>query len=375
MPVDIRILNTTKKRDVRKFVNFPFTLYEGCKQWSPMLVSAVKLAMNRRKHPFYHHSDAAFILAERDGEVVGRVAVLDNQRYNDYNKTKTAFFYYFDAVDDVAVVQGLFDKAAAWASTRGLRTLLGPKGMLRADAYGILVEGFDYVAALGMPYNYPYYADLMTAVGFEKEIDYLSGYLSEDYQLPDRIVELVEKVKKRSGFWVKSFTSKRELRKWIPAIQHVNNAAFTDIWGYYPIDDAEVQMIGKQLLSVADPRLLKLVMKGDEIAGFAFIFPDITEALQAVKGRLWPFGWVRVVRALKSTRRLNGNGVGLLPEYQGFGATALLYTEFERTVRQRNAEWCEVAQAMETNFKSLSDMNAVGVKWHKRHRVYRLVLS
>jgi hypothetical protein len=154
----------------------------------------------------------------------------------------------------------------------------------------------------------------------------------------------------------------------------VNNEAFTDVWGYYPIDDAEVQMIGDQLLAVADPHLLKLVMKGDEIAGFAFIFPDITEALQATKGRLWPFGWVRILWALKHTRRLNGNGVGLLPEYQGFGATALLYTEFDKTLRQRNATWCEVAQAMETNIKSLQDMNAVGVTWHKRHRVYRRVL-
>jgi GNAT superfamily N-acetyltransferase len=374
MTVDVRTINPAQRRDVKKFVEFPFTLYTGCPQWSPPLVSTVKLAINRKKHPFYNHSDASFIIAERNGEVVGRIAVLDNRRYNDYNHTRVAFFYYFDTVDDVSVTQALFDKAADWARTRGLTTLLGPKGMMRADAYGILVEGFEYVAALGMPYNYPYYATLVTAVGFEKELDYVSGYLEQGDELPERIFQLVDKVKQRSGFWVKKFASKKELKSWIPAIQRVNNVAFTDVWGYYPIDDAEVQMIGKQLLAVADPRLLKLVMKGDDIAGFAFIFPDITETLQAIKGRLWPFGWARLLLALKQTRRLNGNGIGLLPEYQGFGATALLYSEFEKTFKQRNAIWCEVAQAMETNIKSLGDMNAVGVKWHKRHRVYRLVL-
>ena len=374
MSITVRTLNPRKRRDVRKFVNFPFALYSGCEQWSPTLISTIKLAMNRDKHPFYNHSDAAFIIAEQNGEVVGRIAVIDNRRYNEYRNSRVAFFYYFDAVDDVEVARALFAEAAAWATKRGLTSLLGPKGMLRADAYGILVEGYEYVAALGMPYNYDYYPELMTASGFEKEIDYLSGYLSEESQLPDRIFRIVDKVKQRSGFWVKSFSSKQELRKWIPAIQRVNNEAFTDVWGYYPIDDAEVQMIGKQLLAVADPRLLKLVMKGDDIAGFAFIFPDITEALQVTKGRLWPFGWVRILWALRKTRKLNGNGVGLLPEYQGFGATALLYTEFEKTIRQRNATWCEVAQAMETNIKSLQDMNAVGVTWHKRHRVYRLVL-
>ena len=374
MAISVRILDSGDRHDVNRFVDFPFALYAGCDQWSPTLVSTVKLAMNREKHPFYNHSDAAFIIAEREGEVVGRIAVMDNQRYNEYKHTRIAFFYYFDAVNDAKVAQVLFAKAVAWATKRGLTSILGPKGMLRADAYGILVEGFEYVAALGMPYNYDYYPELMTASGFEKEIDYLSGYLSEESQLPDRMFKIVDKVKQRSGFWVKSFPNKRELRKWIPAIQRVNNEAFTDVWGYYPIDDAEVQMIGKQLLAVADPRLLKLVMKGDDIAGFAFIFPDITEALQATNGRLWPFGWIRILRALRKTRRLNGNGVGLLPEYQGFGATALLYTEFEKTLRQRNATWCEVAQAMETNIKSLGDMNAVGVTWHKRHRVYRRVL-
>ncbi len=369
--MDIKIIDTAQRSDVKKFVNFPFSLYAGCQAWSPPLVSSIKLAMNRRKHPFYNHSDAAFIIAERDGEVVGRVAVMNNRRYNEYNHSQAAFFYYFDAVDDAAVAQALFDKAGDWATAQGLTFILGPKGMLRADAPGILVEGFAYVAALGMPYNYAYYPGLMTAAGFDKEIDYLSGYMAGGHHLPDRVVRIVEKIKKRSGFWVKSFSSKRELRKWIPAIQRVNNEAFTDVWGYYPIDDAEVQMIGKQLLAVADPSLLKIVMKGDDIAGFAFIFPDVTETLQAIKGRMWPFGWVRLLHALKKTQRLSGNGVGLLPEYQGLGATALLYTEFENTMHQRNATWCEVAQAMETNIKSLGDMNAVGVTWHKRHRVYR----
>jgi GNAT superfamily N-acetyltransferase len=374
MAITVRILNTKERSDVRKFVDFPFDLYSGCGQWSPTLFSTIKLAMNRKKHPFYKHSDAAFILAEEEGEVLGRIAVLDNHHYNTYNNSRVAFFYYFDAVDDADVAKVLFAKAEAWAAKRGLTSMLGPKGMLRADAYGILIEGYEYVAALGMPYNYDYYPELMTAAGYEKEMDYLSGYLSAETQLPERMFRLVDKVKERSGFWVKSFSSKRELRKWIPAIQRVNNEAFTNVWGYYPIDDAEVQMIGKQLLAIADPHLLKLVMKGDDIAGFAFIFPDITEALQATGGRLWPFGWVRILRAIRTTRRLNGNGIGLLPEYQGFGATALLYTELEKTLRQRDAAWCEIAQAMETNFKSLGDMNAVGVTWHKRHRVYRRVL-
>jgi GNAT superfamily N-acetyltransferase len=373
--VSVREIDTGQRRDVNRFIDFPFDLYAVCDEWVPPLVSSLRLAMNRQRHPFYNHSDAAFFIAERDGDVVGRVAVLDNARYNAYNKSKVAFFYYFDVIDDQDTAQELFDAAAAWARARGLEKLMGPKGMLRSDPYGVLIQGFEHRAAMSMPYNYPYYADLLTATGFEKEIDYVSGYVLGDHKLPDRLVALVDRIKERRGFWVKSFRSKAELRKWIPEIQRVNNAAFTDVWGYYPIDEAEVQMIGRQLLMVSDPHLMKIVMKDDQIAGFAFVFPDIGDTLKRVRGRLWPLGWIRILIALRRTERLLGNGVGLLPKYQGLGASALLYHAFRETVDADDASYCEFAQAMETNLKSLGDMNMLGVEWHKVHRVYRRSLQ
>jgi ribosomal protein S18 acetylase RimI-like enzyme len=211
----------------------------------------------------------------------------------------------------------------------------------------------------------------MDALGFEKEIDYLSGYVEGDYDLPARFYQIAERVKERSGFWVKSFDSKRELRRWAPQIQRVNNEAFTEVWGYYPLDDAETRMISQQLLTIADPRMLKLVMKGDEVAGFAFVYPDISAALQDIRGRLWPFGWIKLLREFKRTRRLSANGVGLLPKYQGLGANAVLYTELLKTLKSREFDFCDVAQVAENNQKSLGDMMAGGVRWYKRHRIYR----
>jgi hypothetical protein len=367
----VRKLDTEDKKDVRQFVEFPFELYANCLQWVPPLISGVELALNRRKHPFYRHSDADFFVAEDNGRTLARIAVQENRRYNDYHHRKAAFFYYFDAVDDAEAARGVFEAAADWTARRGLNVLFGPKGFVRSDAPGILVEGFEHRAALSMPYNYDYYPRLVEAAGFAKEIDYLSGYLERGHDLPDRFYEIVEKVKQRRGFWVKTFKNKRELRAWIPQIQKVNNEAFTEVWGYYPIDDAEARMVGEQLLSVADPRLMKVVMKEDDIAGFAFIFPDISEALRKTRGRLWPFGWITILREFKRTRRLSGNGVGLLPEYQGMGASAVLYTEFAKTLKATQALHLDIAQAMETNLKSLGDLNAVGVIWYKRHRVYR----
>lgn len=371
----IQKVDTNHRGDVNEFVQLPFRLYEGSEQWVPPLVFTVKQALDRDKHPFYRHSDAAFFLAWDRGEVVGRIAVLDNRHYNEYHNSKAAFFHYFDVIDDLEAAQALFGAADAWAKQRDLDTLIGPKGLLRSDGMGILVEGFEYRAVFGIPYNAPYYVRLVEAAGFEKEVDYVSGYIEGDYELPERILQIAERVKERRGYWGKSFTSKRELREWIPRVQRINNEAFTDVWGYYPLDDAETEMIGDQLLTIADPRMIRLVMKGDEVAGFAFVFPDVSEALQAINGRLWPFGWIRLLWAHRFTKRLSANGLGLLPKYQGVGSNAVLYASLFRILEEREVEFADVAQIAETNLKSMGDMTALGIQWYKRHRIYRRAIS
>jgi hypothetical protein len=373
--MQIRAIDVRNRRDIRRFVDFPFELYAGNDRWSPPLRSGVRRTLDRKHHPFYIRSDAAFFLAERDGRTLARVAVLDNRRYNDHTGRNAAFFTYFDALDDAAAARGVLDAAGRWAAERGRTTLLGPKGFVRSDAPGLLVEGFEYEAALAMPYNYDYYPRLLEAAGFVKEVDYLSGYLTKGYKLPDRLVRLVDVIKARYGFQARALRSKRELRRWIPALQKINNEAFTHVWGYYPIDEAEARLVARQLLTMADPKLLKIVTKGEEIAGFLFIFPDVSAALRKTRGRLFPLGWITILRALKTTTRMSGNGVGLLPQYQGKGASALLYAEIASTLTAAGATHCDVAQALESNVKSLGDMNMLGVVWHKRHRVYRRTIA
>jgi GNAT superfamily N-acetyltransferase len=371
MSIVLRTVDGESRRDVRRFVDFPFRLYRDCRLWSPPLRAGVRRALDRGRHPFYKHSEAAFFLAERDGRTVARVAALENRRYNAYAGKKAAFFNWFEAEDDAEAAGAVLGAAASWARARGLDVLLGPKGMLRTDCPGILVEGFQHEAALGMTYNFDYYPRLLEGAGFVKEIDYLSGFLSRGYRLPERMAALVERVRERSGLRVRTFRGKRELRRFVPALQRINNESFGHVWGFYPIDPDEARESGRQLLQIADPRLLKVVMKGDEIAGFLFVFRDVSAALRAVRGRLWPFGWMRVYGSLKTTRRMSGNGVGLLPKYQGKGATVLLYAEITDTLTRARAVHCDIALALETNVKSLADMNALGVTWHKRHRVYR----
>ena len=167
----------------------------------------------------------------------------------------------------------------------------------------------------------------------------------------------------------------KELRQWIPRIGRVANDAFVDNYEYFPLSDEELRVVAERLTQISDPRLIKLVMKGDEIIGFVFGFPDLSAAIQRIKGRLWPFGWIHLLLEFKRTKWVNFNGLGLLPGHQGVGGDAILFTELAKSVRESHFEHADLVQVEEQNARSLGDVTAIGgVQWYKRHRLYRRTL-
>jgi hypothetical protein len=339
--------------------------------WVPPLVSEARRALNPHQHPFYQHSEARFLIAESEGHTLGRIAVMENRRANAYRQARTAFFGFFEAVDDEQVAHALFETAFDWAHRRGLERIIGPRGLLSTDGGGVLVEGFEHRPALGVPYNFPYYERLIRAAGFEKDTDHLSGYTRGDHILPERFHRIAGRVKARRGLWVKTFASKSEMRWWIPRVIPVHRQAFANTHTFYPPTEGEMALIADTLIGVADPRLIKLVLKGDDVVGFIFAYPDISAAIQRAQGRLFPLGWFYLLQERKRTRWVNVNGVGLLPAYQGSGANTLLYAELAESVHTLGFEHVDVVQVNETNFASRSDMEAIGVRWYKRHRSYQ----
>jgi len=195
----IRKIDTGNKRDVRKFVQFPLQLYKNNPHFCPTLESEVRGALDRKKHPFYKHSAADYFLAESEGDVIGRIAAVHNTRHNEYRNVKTAFFWSFDAVDDFQVAECLFEAVFDWAHLRGRENILGPRGLIGSDASGVLVEGFDQRAVMGVPYNHPYYGTFIQRLGFEKLTDHWSGYRPANEALSPRILAIAEKIKQRRG--------------------------------------------------------------------------------------------------------------------------------------------------------------------------------
>lgn len=373
-------VDSTNRSLVNRFIDLPFKLYQDCPQWVPQLRDEALMQFDRRRNPYYKRSDATFFLARDDGRDVGRICVMEPRYYNDFKKTSQAFFYLFDCVDDQAVANALFDAAAGWAAKRNLTLMRGPLGFMAADGFGVLAKGFEHRPAIGIPYNHPYYLELAENWGFELEERVYSGYChipTAREQFPPRILDMAEKIKKRYGFSVKAFKTKRELRRWVaPRLAELYNRTLTHIAGDPPVPPEVVEVVADNLLLISDPKLHKFIIKDDEIIGFVFCFPDISEGLQKSKGRLLPLGWFHILRAFKRTRWLNMNGMGIVPEYQGMGGPALLYAELYYTLQDNtqydHADWVQVS---ENNPRILNELKQFGVEFYKTHHIYRKKLA
>lgn len=369
----IEKIDTSNKAQVKRFVEFYYELYKGNPYWVPPLHVDAYLPLNRVKHPFFEHSQADFFLALRDGEVVGRICAADNRPFNDYHKTKKAHFYAFDSVDDQEVANALFEAAFDWARARDLDTMIGPKGLSPFDGYGIMIEGFEQRQMMTMTnYNYDYYPRLVEALGFEKEVDFVSCYLpAESFRIPERVERIAKRVMERGGLWVKKFKNKRELIQWAPRIGAAYNKAFIQNWEYYPFSEGDIQYAVDNIFLVADPHLIKIILHEEEIVGFLFAFPDISAALQRAKGRLFPFGLIDLLLEMKRTKIVSGNGMGILPEFQGLGGNALLYHEMGKTIFDfHQFEFVEMTQVAETTRQMRADLKNLNGVEYKNHRVY-----
>ena len=370
----VRQLDLNSRSDVNKFIQYPFDLYKKNPYWVPQMRSDTRAVLDKASHPFYQHSEADFFLAEENGKVTGRIAVISNSRANNSNNQKSAYFYFFESVDDPDVSSALFGKVFDWARDRNLTQFYGPKGLLQGDGIGLLVKGFEYVPAVGIAYNFPYYDKLVTLAGFTKKFDYYSGFVDTSVGLSEKVKRVAEKVKKRSGFWVREFTTKKELLTAAPELREVYNSAFGGSEGFSPITENEIIVIAKRMLSIADPRLIKLVYHENKVIGFLFTYPNICRGLQKTNGRMYPFGWIHILREFNKTKYLDANGIGILPEYQGLGSTAVIYTELEKTFREFNYEFVETVQVREDNHGSLGESRNFKMDWAKTHRVYEMDL-
>lgn len=369
--MQIQKINTNNKRDVRDFLAVPFLIYKDIPQWVPPLAGDARLVLDRNRNPFYQHSDAVFFIARQGDSLLGRICVMDNRRYNDFRGEKTAFFYLFETVDDQGVADSLFAAAKQWARANRLDHLLGPHGFTPMDGNGLLVDGFQHRPAFGQPYNPAYYVAHVLRQGFVMEKETVSGYLHRDSDFPERVHELSARVQKRRGLHVARYRTRKDLRALLPHLKELYNGSLGDAGTNVPLTDEEVNALGESLLWIADPRLVKVVMKGEQPVGFVLAYPDISAAIQKMRGKMMPFGILPALIEKKRTDWMNFNGAGLIEKYRGLGGTAILFSEMYKSVTETGQfQHAEVVQIRTENENMLREMRNFGLDFYKTHRVY-----
>jgi len=369
--VQIEVVESARGRAGRLFVDFPHRLYRGCAQWVPQFRHDMRVILDRR-HPFFERGTARFFLALRGGEPVGTIGAIDNAAYNAYHGSRIGHFHFFDCIDDRAVSHALCDAAFAWLRGRGMETVVGPYGF-GFMGMGALVDGFAHRAVMTMmAYNHPWYGPALEAEGFVKLRDQMSMYIdARAFRLPEKIRRVAEIAMKRGSFEVPEFRSKKDLVARAAAIARVYNESFESHGDeFYPFSDGEIRQITSDLVTVADPSLIKLLISKGEIAGFLFGFPDLSAALQRSRGRITPWGIVDLLLEYRRTRWLIVNGAGILPRYQRLGGNALLYSMLEKIATRKRFLHVDAVQIAETTELMLADISTLGGKLYKVHRLY-----
>jgi GNAT superfamily N-acetyltransferase len=374
----IERVDTENKKLVRRFVELPFRIYADCPQWVPPLNVDAYNQLNRKKHPFHEHSDVEFFLAVRNGRDVGRIAVIENKPFNTYHHEQTADFYLFECENDLEAATLLFNTAIEWAKARGLSKMIGPKGMGPLDGYGVLVFGHEHRQTMTMlNYNHAYYQSLVEAQGFVKEVDFVSCYLPADqFQIPERVQRITERVMQRGHLEIKTFKNKKELLGWADRIGTAYNNAFVNNWEYYPLTQREIDFVVENIMTIADHRLIKIVTHGEDVVGFLFAFHDVSAAMQRAKGKLFPFGLLDILMEIRRTNTVSVNGMGILPEFQGHGGNALLYYAMGTTLLDfKQFVHVEMTQVAETTEQMRADLKNLNGVEYKNNRVYRKILG
>ena len=356
----------------QQFLDLPYKIYRDTPQWVPPLVTDNRRIFDKQHNPFYKHSDASFFLAtSADGAAIGRLAVLNNRHYNDFNHEQTAFFYLFECMHNPDASGELFETGMKWARKSGLTKIVGPRGFSSLDGLGMLVHGFEHRPAFGIPYNLAYYPELVESAGFKPHSDIVSGYLSTDVQFPEKVHKISELVQQRRGLSIARYRTRGDLRHLVMQLKDLYNGMIEGTEDNVPLTDEEAKSIANQILWFADPRLIKVIMKGETPVGFLFAYPDISAAVLRTKGRIFPFGWIDLLMEMRRTEWVNINGMGILEDYRGLGGTAILFSEMHKSISDCRFKHAEIVQIGVENDKMQRELGDLGIDFYKTHRIYQ----
>ena len=372
MAVEIRQIET--KRELKQFIQFANDLYADCPYYCPPLLFDELNCFDPEKNPALEVCEFQLWMAYREDKPVGRVAGIINRRANEKWGFKHVRFGWFDFIDDIEVSKALLDTVAAWGKARGMDALNGPVGFTDFDHEGLLLEGYDYPAVMASLYNYPYYVKHVEAYGLTKEADWIELQVFPPKQTPERIERLAEMVKQRYHVKIVKVKNSRELVKRF-GIEYMDviDAAYQKLYNFQPMTDKQKNYYKDMYFQFLNFDFVTLVVnENEELVGVGLGMPDIAPALRKSGGKLFPFGWYHLLKALKAKKmeRFSFLLIAVRPDYQDKGINALFLQDQIPIINQYGIKTLETTSMLETNTKVLSFFMQFDHKQHKRHRAY-----
>lgn len=370
----VTIKEVTNKRDLRRFVDFPNQLYRDVPQFVPPLLSDDLSDWNRKENPAFEYCDAKCWLALRDGQIVGRIGAILSRKANEKWNTSRMRFTQVDFIDDPEVSEALFSTVENYARTRGCTQVQGPLGFTDMDREGMLVDGFDRRNMFITYYNHPYYNDHMARLGYEKDVDWIEYLITvpeEDSPQIDKIRRVAKYVTRHGQYRVVQLKNRREYGPYIEKIFKLVNEAYAHLYGTVDLSDAQIQRYAKKFIPMISPDYVCFVEddKG-ELVAFGVSAPSLADAFKKSRGRLFPLGWVGVLKAMQRNNAADLFLIAVRPDLQGKGVNAVILNHIYHLYRKNGIRWVETGPQLETNSKILSQWEMFDKEQHKRRRCY-----
>ena len=371
----VTIKKVSSSSELRKFIRFNYELYKNNPYSVPDLEDDMMSTLDKNKNAAFEFCDADYFLAYKDGNLVGRVAAIINNRANETWGKKDVRFGWIDFIDDAEVADALIKTVEQWGAERGMTHIQGPLGFTDFDAEGMLIEGFDQLSTMATIYNYPYYPEHMSRMGFEKEADWVEYKIYIPEAIPEKHKRISDLIQRKYKLKVVKCTSAKEIAsKYGQAIFDLMNEAYAPLFGYSALSPKQIDQYIKSYLPILDLRMVTLVTDAeDQLVAVGISMPSLSTALQKAKGRMLPFGWYHLLKTVflkKYPKMLDLLLVAVKPEYQSKGVTALIFSDLITVYKGIGFEYAESNPELELNNKVQAQWSYFKTEQHKRRRCF-----
>lgn len=367
----ITIKEAITKKEIKEFVLFPFELFKNNPYWVPPLISDELTSFDKNENPVFKHADAHFYLAYKNNKIVGRIAAIINwQEVKELGKNKVRFGW-FDVIDDIEVTKALLEKVYEFGKQNNMDHAEGPIGFSNLDKVGVLTEGFDQIGTMISWYSLPYYKEHFEKLGLKIEKKFIESLFSFDGVDPNTFMRASKMVKERYKLTVKTFNKSSEIMPYVDQMFHLFNTTYAKLQSFVPVEQDQIEYIKKKNIGFINPEYIKFIFdENNNMVAFSIVMPGFAEALQKAKGKLFPFGFWHLLQAKKHSKEAVFYLIGVLPEYQSRGLTAIIFEEYYKVFTEKGIETCVRTAELEENHAIHNLWKNFNPHIHKRRCTY-----